>query len=88
MNKIILTRKNKPLWEFCWEDKYSGYIHKTKNNTIYKVFFDNCVNLSKYGKKPDIWIGKLSLDKKSWYTCEKDIKAESLIMFRGQYNFN
>lgn len=89
MSQITLTRKNKPSWIFTWSDTYNGYVYFTPNN-IYKIFFDNCTEKSKYGIIPDIWIGKLweNKDGKFWYTCEKQIKAESLIMFRGQYNFN
>lgn len=87
---VTLTRRDRPEWEFQWEDKYNGYVHITKNKTIYKLMFDNCVNPSKHGLEPDIWIGRL-LNKNGerfWVTCEKDIKAQSIIMFRGQYNFN
>lgn len=87
---IKLNRKNKPLWEFCWEDKYNGYVHITKKKGIYKLFFDNCVNPSEYGLEPDIWIGKLLSQNKEyfWVTCEREIKAESLILFRGKYTFD
>ena len=87
---VTLTRRNKPLWEFFWNNRYNGYVHVTKNKTVYKIFFDNCVNPSEHGLEPDIWIGKLLLKNKEqfWVTCEKEIKAENLIMFRGQYNFN
>ena len=87
---VTLTRKNRPEWEFTWDDKYNGYIHVTKKKTIYKICFDNCVNPSKYGFEPDIWISRLAVRNGEWLwvTCEKEIKAESLIMFRGYYNFN
>ena len=86
----LIRRNDNPNWEFCWDDKYNGYIHKTKNKTIYKIFFDNCVNPSKHGLEPDIWIGRLLLQNGEyfWVTCQKEIKAQNLIMFRGQYNFN
>ena len=87
---VKLKRRNRPEWEFQWEDKYNGYIHVTKNKTIYKIIFSNCLNPCKYGFEPDIWIGRLHKKNHEyfWTTCEKDIKAESIIMFRGQYNFN
>lgn len=86
---VKLTRKNKPLWEFYWDGVHNGYVHKTKNKTTYKIFFDNCINPSKHGIEPDIWIGRLVTQngERFWVTAEKDIKAESLIMLRGQYNF-
>ena len=89
MSKITLIRKNKPSWTFTWNETYNGYIYKTRHNT-YKIFFDNCTEKSKYDFEPDIWIGRLAIqnNEKFWYTCEKAIKAQSLIMFRGQYNFN
>lgn len=87
MSKVILLRNNSPSWTFEWNDNYSGYVFFTKNN-IYKIFFDNCLTKSKYDFEPDIWIGQLEKTSKSWFTCEKRIKAQSLIMFRGQYNFN
>ena len=89
MSQITLTRKNKPFWVFTWSNTYNGYVYFTPKN-IYKIFFDNCLEKSKYGIILDIWIGRLGENKdgKFWYTCEKQIEAASLIMFRGQYNFN
>ena len=89
MSKITIARKNKPSWTFTWNETYNGYVYNTKNN-VYRIFFDNCTEKSKYGIIPDIWIGRLGENKdgKFWYTCEKQIEAASLIMFRGQYNFN
>lgn len=87
MSKITLIRKNKPSWTFTWNETYNGYVYNTKNN-VYRIFFDNCTEKSKYGIEPDIWIGRLDKNDNCWFTCEKAIKAQSLIMFRGQYNFN
>ena len=86
---IKLTRKNKSMWEFEWNEIYNGYIHKTPK-TIYKIFFDNCVNPSTCGVEPDIWIGRLIIQngERFWVTCEREIKAQSLKMFRGVYHFN
>ena len=86
---VTLIRRNKPLWDFTWSNKW-GYIHNTKNTT-YRIFFDNCTKKPKYDLKPHIWIGKLIETKEDgiiWVTCEKEIKAQSLIFFNGQYNFN
>ena len=87
MTVVTLTRKNKPAWKFMWSNSHNGYIYSTKDN-VYKIFFDNCLNKSTYDIPPDIWIGRLSDDGTFWFTCEKQIKAESILMFRGQYNFN
>lgn len=87
MSKITLLRNNSPDWIFEWNNEYNGYVFCTKNN-IYKIFFDNCLEKSKYDFKPDIWIGQLDINSKFWFTCEKRIKAKTLIMFRGTYNFN
>ena len=87
MSKVTLLRHNSIDWIFEWNDKYSGYVFFTKNS-VYKIFFDNCLVASKYGFEPDIWIGRLDINSKLWFTCEKKIKAKTLIMFRGQYNFN
>lgn len=90
MSKVTLIRKDgEPPWEFQWNDEYNGYVYKTRQNT-YKIFFDNCTEKSKYDFEPDIWIGRLAIqnNEKFWFTCEKAIKAQNLIMFRGQYNFN
>ena len=87
MSKITLLRHNAINWIFEWNNKYNGYIFSTKSN-IYKIFFDNCLEKSKYDIEPDIWIGQLDINSKFWFTCERKIKAKTLIMFRGQYNFN
>ena len=87
MNSVTLIRKNlEPSWTFTWNDLHNGYIYNTNKNT-YRIFFDNCTEKSKYGIEPDIWIGRLDKNDGYWFTCEKAIKAKSLIMFRGQYNF-
>ena len=89
MSSVTLIRKNlEPSWTFTWNEMYDGYVYNTKSNT-YRIFFDNCTEKSKYDLEPDIWIGRLYQEKldKYWYTCEKAIKAQSLIMLRGQYNF-
>lgn len=87
MSKVTLFRKDgEPPWEFQWDDEYNGYVYKTKQN-IYRIFFDNCTEKSKHDSEPDIWIGRLDKNDNYWFTCEKAIKAKSLIMFRGQYNF-
>ena len=87
---VNLIMKNRTLWEFCWDDQHNGYIHKTKKKTIYKIFFDNCVNPSLYGIEPDIWIGRLIIQngEKFWVSAQKDIQPDRLVMFRGYYNFN
>jgi len=83
---MIVTRRNKPSWEFIYDEEYDGFVYKTKKN-IYKIFIDNWV--SDYYNLVDIWIGRYSeLETHNcWFTCEKDIGAESILMFRGQYNF-
>jgi len=87
MSKVTLFRENgEPPWEFQWNDEYNGYVYKTRQN-IYKIFFDNCTEKSKYNIEPDIWIGRLDKNDNCWFTCEKAIRAQNLIMFRGQYNF-
>lgn len=84
---IKLNRKNRPYWEFIWDDKYNGYVYKTKN--VYKIFFDNCLNPSKHGIEPDIWIGRLIVknQERFWVTAEKAIAAKSIELFRGEYIF-
>ena len=87
MSKVTLIRKDlEPSWIFEWNEHSKGYYYYTKNNT-YRIFFDNCLEKSKYNIEPDIWIGRLDKNDNCWFTCERAIKAQSLIMFRGQYNF-
>lgn len=89
---ITLTRKDKPSWKFKWDDNFSGYVYKSSKRNIYRIFFDNCNQKPNYDwATPDIWIGKLIKNRDGnyvWITIEKQIKAESILFFRAQYNFN
>lgn len=88
MTKIILTRINKSSWEFKYNNTYKSFIKET-NKALYKLFFDG-IN-SGFDKIPHIWIGKLDFDNKDnkiWVDCTKEIKAQNLLIYGGQYNFN
>ncbi len=52
--------------------------------------YTDVISTGSLGLDLNLGIGRLIKQNKEvfWATCEKDIKAQSLIMFRGQYNFN
>ena len=83
MNKetITLHRHNAPDWVFKWDDKFCGLIHKTRYN-IYQIFIGDPCDL-----KP-IWIGRLSHDRKVWYTAEKGIGAKCVQLTGCNIFFN
>lgn len=86
--KIKLTRIDKPSWTFKYDNVYRSFIKETNKN-MYKLFFDG-IN-GGFDKIPHIWIGKLDFDNednKIWVDYTKEIKAESLLMYGGQFNFN
>ena len=68
--KVVLFRHGRPSWEFKWDDNYGGLVYKTLKNT-YMLFFEYPAD----SYKP-IWIGRLQ--RNSWVTWEKEIKAKSI----------
>ena len=78
--QITLNRHNAPDWVFTFDDYWSGFIHKTKNNT-YQLFFGGLAEV-----KP-IWIGRLSNDASAWVTWEKEAKAKAIKMINCDITF-
>jgi len=71
---VTLNRHAGPDWIFAWDARFNGLIYRTSQN-IYKLFFEDIAT----SYKP-IWIGRLTHDQTSWYTAEKEINAESIIL--------
>jgi len=73
---MFLKRKNKTGWQFKWSDKWEGWICQQRKY-LYRIFFDSC----------GIWVGQHSPTYNSWFTVEREIRAETLIMDRGVFKF-
>ena len=75
--KVLL--KDGRVWMFEWDGKYWKY--STRKNTYFLMCDYNNLGL-------DIWIGRLSPNKETIYTCEKRLGVDSIFFLRGEIVFH
>lgn len=77
---ITVERRKGPSWEFKKES--SGIYLCRQRKAIYRLFWEPI------GTCKPCWIARLSIDKKTWFTVEREIRAVAVVFSFGRYVFD